>query len=66
MRVTAQELEKNAQIYAATHKPSVPALAEVRAVAKAAPEPPKPERRVIRIEGLDEGTREIPYKPDHP
>jgi hypothetical protein len=66
MRVTAQELEKNAQIYAATHKPPVRALAEVRAVAKAAPEPPKPEKRVIRIEGLDEGTREIPYKPDHP
>jgi hypothetical protein len=21
---------------------------------------------VIRIEGLDEGTREIPYKQDHP
>jgi hypothetical protein len=66
MRVTPQELEKNAQIYAATHKQPAPALADVRAVAKAAPEPPKPERRVIRIEGLDEGTREIPYKPDHP
>jgi hypothetical protein len=66
MRVTPQDLEKNAQIYAATHKPSAPALADVRAAAKAAPEPPKPERRVIRIEGLDEGTREIPYKPDHP
>lgn len=59
MRVTPQELEKNAQIYAATHKQPAPALVEVRAVAK-------PERRVIRIEGLDEGTREIPYKPDHP
>ncbi len=33
---------------------------------KAASEPPKAEKRVIRIEGLDEGTREIPYKPDHP
>jgi hypothetical protein len=66
MRVTPQELEKNAQIYAATHKPPAPALAEIRAVAKTAPELPKPERRVIRIEGLDEGTREIPYKPDHP
>ena len=66
MRVTPQELEKNAQIYAATHKQPVPALAEVRAVAKAVSEPPKPVKRVIRIEGLEEGTREIPYKPDHP
>jgi hypothetical protein len=65
MRVTPQELEKNAQIYAATHKQPSPILADVRAVAKQAPEPPKPERRVIRIEGLDEGTREIPYKSDH-
>jgi len=66
MRVTQQELENNAQIYAATHKQPAPALAEVRAVVKAASEPAKPVKRVIRIEGLDEGTREIPYKPDHP
>ncbi len=62
MRLSSQELEKNAQIYAATHKQAAPILAEVRAVSKPAIEPPKPERRVIRIEGLDEGTREIPYK----
>jgi hypothetical protein len=66
MRVTPQELEKNAQIYAATHKPPAPPLTDLRVLAKTASEPPKPERRVIRIEGLDEGTREIPYKPDHP
>ena len=36
IRVTPQELEKNAQIYTATHKQPVPALAEVRAVAKPA------------------------------
>jgi hypothetical protein len=64
MRITPQELEKNARIYATTHKQVAPALAEVRPVAKPAIEPPKPERRVIRIEGLDEGTREIPYKPE--
>jgi hypothetical protein len=66
MRVTPQELEKNAQIYAATHKQPAPALSEVLAVAQTTSEPPKPTKRVIRIEGLDEGTREIPYKPDHP
>src|SRR5258708_2638573 len=66
MRVTPQELEKNAQIYAATHKQPAPTLADVRAVTKPGSEVPKPEKRVIRIEGLDEGTREIPYKPDHP
>ena len=66
MHLTPQELEKNAQIYTATHKQAAPVLAEVRAVARPAPEPPKPEKRVIRIEGLDEGTREIPYKQDHP
>jgi hypothetical protein len=71
LHMTQQELDKNAQIFAATHKPSavLPAapVAELRPVAKPAPPappppPPKPENKVIRIEGLDEGTREIPYK----
>jgi hypothetical protein len=66
MHLTAQELEKNAQIYATTHRQSAPVLAELRTVARPASEPPKTERRVIRIEGLDEGTREIPYKQDRP
>jgi hypothetical protein len=66
MHLTALELEKNAQIYARTHRQSAPVLAELRTVARPASEPPKIERRVIRIEGLDEGTREIPYKQDRP
>lgn len=64
VRLTPQELEKNAQIFAASHKaPAVAPLAQVRPVVKPAPAPePKPEKKVIRIEGLDGGPREIPYQ----
>ncbi len=67
VRLTSQELEKNAQLFAATHKtPVQPAasLAPVRPVVKAGPAPPPapPEKKVIRIEGLDGGPREIPYQ----
>jgi hypothetical protein len=38
-------------------------VAEIRPLVIPAPPPaPKPEKKFIRIEGLDEGTREIPYK----
>ena len=73
VHMTQQELEKNAQIFTASHsKPQAAAVADVRqsdaAVNGVRPltlppaDPPKPEKKVIRIEGLDEGTREIPYR----
>jgi len=68
LRLNPQELEKNAQLFAASHKPppaGVVATAKPVAVPEPIP-PPKPEKSVIKIEGLDEGTREIPYKPDRP
>lgn len=75
LRLTAQELQKNAELFAASRKTQAPpsqtdpaAVAAVTPVVKTSPPPPpKPERSVIRIEGLDEGVREIPYKqPDRP
>ncbi len=63
MHMTQQELDKNAQIFALSHKTPAASVAELRPVVKPAPAPPpKPETKVIRIEGLDEGTREIPFK----
>ena len=67
VRLNSQELEKNAQLFAASHKPPVQpaaALAPVRPVVTATPAPPPapPEKKVIRIEGLDGGPREIPYQ----
>lgn len=66
VRLTAQELDKNAKLFAASHKPSAPPVAEIRPVVKPTPAaapgpPPLPEKKVIRIEGLDDGPREIPY-----
>lgn len=77
LRLTAQEFQKNADLFAATHKPSaepvqapqtapLPVVAVTPVVKTVPPPPPKPERSVIRIEGLDEGPREIPYKPERP
>jgi len=71
LRLNPQELEKNARTFVATRKPPVEAAtAGIRPVVSATPPPvtapPKPEKSVIRIEGLEEGTREIPYKPERP
>lgn len=71
VRLTAQELEKNAQIFAASHKQppagqAAAGLAQVRPVIKPEPAPPTPpEKKMIRIEGLDSGPREIPYQESH-
>ena len=72
VRLTQQELEKNARLFAASHQTpanSLPAagLAQVRPAVKPQPPPPAPpEKQVIRIEGLDGGPREIPYQENHP
>ena len=85
LRLTPQELEKNAQIFTASRKPKpeTNGLAQVRPVVKtdqpatalpsikpdaataAKIDPAKPEKKVIRIEGLDDGPREIPYNENH-
>ena len=68
VRLTPQELDKNAQLFAATHKPPAPVqpvVGQVRPVVKPEPAPAPaapPEKKVIRIEGLDGGPREIPYQ----
>lgn len=68
MHLSQQELDKNAQLFALSQQ----ATAQKKAVALPAADPrplalspqssPPPEKKVIRIEGLDEGTREIPYR----
>ena len=62
MRMTQPELDKNAQIFAVSKKQPAAPVADIRPLVILAPPPPKPEKKVIRIEGLDEGTREIPYR----
>ena len=68
LRLNAQELAKNARIFAETQRQQ-PVQAAVAADLKptvAVTPAPKPEPKVIRIEGLDDGPREIQMKPDHP
>lgn len=67
LRLSAQELEKNARIFAQTrHEPQAPPLADLKPGAGVVPaQPPKPAAKVIRIEGLDDGPREIVLKPEH-
>jgi hypothetical protein len=62
MHMTQQELDQNAKIFAVSHKQPAAPVAEIRPLMIPAPPAPKPEKKVIRIEGLDEGTREIPYR----
>jgi hypothetical protein len=68
LRLTPRELDRNAQLFAASRKrPAVvgqPVISDVRPAAQSTPVPPAPpEKQVIRIEGLDDGTREIPFPP---
>jgi hypothetical protein len=62
LRLTPQELEKSAQVFAASHKDAMrvrsSAGSDPGSPAFAAAAPSKP--GVIRIEGLDDGPREIP------
>jgi hypothetical protein len=67
LRLTPQELEKSAQAFAASHKASAQMAASAGA-SQALPDPPPVPAKpgVIRIEGLDEGPREIPFlEPQH-
>lgn len=65
LRMTPQEFEKNAQIFAATrHQPAID-VADIKPVAQAIPAP-KSAPQMIRIEGLDDGPREVRLKPDQP
>jgi hypothetical protein len=66
LRLTPQELEKNARIFAAARPQPVVAQADIQPVTLSLAPVPKPEPKVIRIEGLDEGTREIKMKQDQP
>lgn len=66
LRLTPQELEKNARIFAAARSQPVVAQADIQPVIVGVAPAPKPEAKVIRIEGLDEGTREIKMKQDQP
>jgi hypothetical protein len=70
LRLTQPELEKTAQAFAASHKAaaqlagnahgSTGPVTNLTAAPNAALAPAKP--AMIRIEGLDEGTREIPFE----
>jgi hypothetical protein len=71
LRLTVQELEQSALAFAASQKEAAAdaGLSEksneksnTNAAAVAVPQTTPPKRGVIRIEGLDEGTREIPYQ----
>lgn len=66
LRLTPQELEKNARIFAAARPQPVVAQADIQPVTRGLPPVAKAEPKVIRIEGLDEGTREIKMKQDQP
>jgi hypothetical protein len=61
MHMTPQELEKNSRIFVTAQKQPATPVAGIRPLV-ISPAPSKPEKKVIRIEGLDEGPREIPYK----
>jgi hypothetical protein len=65
LRLTQQELEKSAQAFAASHKssPQLSGNAGPKGTLTPAltPIPVAPKPAVIRIEGLDDGPREIPY-----
>jgi hypothetical protein len=68
LRMTPQEFEKNAQIFAATRQQPALAAAETKpdaAEAVLAPAKPAAPPQMIRIEGLDDGPREIRMKPEH-
>jgi len=66
LRMTPQEFEKNAQIFAAARQQQAVAVAENKPAAETVPVAAKPAPQMIRIEGLDDGPREIRLKPEQP
>jgi hypothetical protein len=66
LRLNSQEFEKNAHIFAANRQRQASAAADIIPVAEAVQRAPKLAPQVIRIEGLDDGPREIRLKPDQP
>ena len=62
LHMTREEVERSARLYQASAKnmlPKPPVVPLNLAVQK--PPAPPPQKMVIRIEGLDEGTREVPF-----
>ena len=60
-QVTELELEKTVEAFAESYKASAQLAGNTGPIRPAPIKPPSPNPGVIRIEGLDEGTREIPY-----
>ena len=65
LRLTPQEFVKNAQIFAATRQQPALAAVDIKP-AETISAGTKPAAQVIRIEGLDDGPREIRLKPERP
>ena len=63
LRLTHEEVERSARLYQASARntPLKPPVPLNLAVEKPPATPPQPPKMVIRIEGLDEGTREVPF-----
>ena len=62
LRMTPQEFEKNAQIFAVARQQQAVAAAEVKPPAEAVPAATKAAPQMIKIDGLDDGPREIRLK----
>jgi hypothetical protein len=64
LRMTPPEFEKNAQIFAVARQQQAVAAAEVKPAVEATPGALKAAPQMIKIDGLDDGPREIRLKPD--
>jgi hypothetical protein len=62
LRLTQQELERTSEAFAESHKAPAQLAGNAAAITAAPADPPSEKPAMIRIEGLDEGPREIPYK----
>jgi len=62
LRLTPQELQKNTQALATFRgQPPAGTMANIQPLVRPTPTPVREEKKVIRIEGLDDGPRVIPY-----
>lgn len=64
LRMSPQDFEKNAQLFASARQQQAVAAAQVKAAPEPAPVAPKAAPQMIKIDGLDDGPREIRLKPD--